>query len=248
MKILALVLFALLILLSIGAVLLLVAALASRVRRAKSVRRNRSRTDKGNAAAVIPFKMLAEYYGGLKRSSNEQLGKLFEKGLSLKRRRKFPEAIRIFERCLEATLTPDQKSGIMITTGNCYFSLDKLDLAKSYYEMADRFSRESDNSNGKLSCLVNLGLAYAADHNWDDAIRNYDEAIDLDKKLGYTAGEAIDLNTLALLYENKGDFETALTHYTASLQIFERLNDGKKAKLVEDNIRRVRTLSAEGRA
>ncbi len=244
MKILALTLFALLILLSIGAVLLLVAALASRVRRAKSVRRKRSGSNNANAAPVIPFNMLAEYYGGLKRSSNNQLGKLFEKGLSLKRRKKFPEAIGIFESCLEAALTPDQKSGIMITTGNCYFSLDKLDLAKSYYEMADGFSKESDNSNGRLSCLINLGLACAADHNWDDAIRNYDEAIDLDKKLGYTAGEAIDLNTLALLYENKGDFEKALIHYAASLQIFERLNDGKKAKLVGENIRRVKILSA----
>ncbi|NIN01264.1 MAG: tetratricopeptide repeat protein [candidate division Zixibacteria bacterium] len=248
MKILALTLFALLILLSLGALLLLVSAVVSKVRKAKSGRRNASGISKGGTGTVIPFNTLAEYHGGLKKSSNEELRRLFEKGLSFKRKRKFPEAIGIFERCLEATLTPDQKSGIMITTGNCYFSLDKLDLAKSYYEMADGFSRESDNSTGRLSCLVNLGLACAADHNWDDAIRNYDEAIDLDKKLGYTAGEAIDLNTLALLYENKGDFEKALTHYTASLQIFERLNDGKKAKLVGDNIRRVRTLSAESGA
>jgi tetratricopeptide (TPR) repeat protein len=241
MKMVAFIILALLIIASLGGMLLLLSALISTVRRAKSGQGRSSKVGRGPA---IPFKMLAEYYGGLKKSSNEELRSLFEKGLSLKRKRKFTEAITIFERCFNGNLTPEQKAGLMVTTGNCYFSLDQFDQAQSCYQTADGLSRESASKNGRLSCLINLGLVFAADGKWDDAIRNYHHAVGWDQKLGYTAGEAIDLNTLALFCERKGDLEAALTHYTASLQIFERLNDTKKAKLVQNNIQRVRSLNA----
>jgi tetratricopeptide (TPR) repeat protein len=241
MKIAAFIAVALLILISLGGMLVLLSALVSRVRRAKSCP---GRSSKVGRAQAIPFKMLAEYYGGLKKSSNEELRSLFEKGLSLKRRRKFTEAITIFEGCFNGNLTPEQKAGLMVTTGNCYFSLDQFDQAQSCYQTADGFSRESASKNGRLSCLINLGLVFAANGKWDDAIRNYHDAVGWDQKLGFTAGEAIDLNTLALLCERKGDLEAALTHYAASLQIFERLNDPRKAKLVHNNIQRVKSLNA----
>jgi tetratricopeptide (TPR) repeat protein len=94
--------------------------------------------------------------------------------------------------------------------------------------------------------MVNLGMACTAEKKWEEAIRNYHQAIGLDQKLGYTVGETIGLNTLALLYENKGDLEGALAHYTASLRIFERANDREKAKFVENNIKRVRNLGTKG--
>lgn len=242
MKIIAIILCVLLILLGISAVILLISALLSRIRRAKSHQKRTEGIKEKNKGFALSFSMLAEYYGGLKKFSNGELGKLFNKGLTLKQQKKFHEAIKSFERCLSENLTLEQKAGVFLTAGNCYFAQNELDRARDYYQKADYCSQESDNHNGRLSSLVNLGMVCAAEQKWDQAIRNYHQAIGLDQKLGYTVGEAIDLNTLALLYENKGDLERALTHYTASLLIFEKLNDRKKAKLVEDNIRRIRNL------
>jgi tetratricopeptide (TPR) repeat protein len=244
MKIVVLILFFLLVFVSIVAIIFMLGSVVSRARRGKSNPRRSSKIGQNAQRQIIPFRMLAEYYGGLKQASDARTQELFRKGLSLKQNGKFSEAIKPLEECLNRNLTPEQKIGLLLTTGNCYFALDKLDLAQEYYGKADHLSRESDNTNGRLSCLINLGLVCAVNQKWDDAITNYHQAIGLDQKLGSAEGEAIDLNTLALLYENKGDLEGALTHYTASLLIFERLSDRGKVELVESNIRRLRNPSA----
>jgi tetratricopeptide (TPR) repeat protein len=246
MKIVAIILVVLLILLGISAVILLISALLSRIRRAKFHRKGPKGLKERNKRSDLSFSMLAEYYGGLKKSSKGELGRLFNEGLTLKQQKKFHGAIKSFERCLSENLTLEQKAGVLLTAGNCYFANNELDKARDYYQKADYCSRESDNHNGRLSSLVNLGMVCASERKWVDAIRNYHQVIGLDQKLGYTVGEAIDLNTLALLYENKGDLEKALANYTASLLIFDKLNDRKKAKLVEDNIKRVRNLGTKG--
>jgi tetratricopeptide (TPR) repeat protein len=242
MKIVAIILVVLLILLGISAMLLLAIALISKIRRAKSRPKRAKGIKEKNKRSNLSFSMLAEYYGGLKNSSNGEIGKLFDEGLTFKQQKKFPEAIKTFERCLSQNLTIKQRTGVFLTAGNCHFARNELDRAREYYQKADSCSQESDNHNGRLSSLVNLGLVCAVEQKWDDAIRNFHQAIELDQKLDYTVGEAIDLNSLALLYENKGDLEGALTHYTASLRIFERVNDRDKVKLVENNIKRVKSL------
>jgi tetratricopeptide (TPR) repeat protein len=242
MKIIAVILFVLLILLGISALLFLAFAIISKIRGAKSLRKRSKGIKEKNERSNLSFSMLAEYYGGLRKSNNGELGKLFEEGLALKQQKKFSEAIKAFEKCLDQDLTLKQRVGALLTTGNCHFAKNDLDKAKEYYGEANSRSQESDNHIGRLSSLVNLGMVCASEKKWDEAIRNYHQAIGLDQKLGHTIGEAIDLNTLALLYENKGDLEGALTHYTASLLILKRANEWDKARLVENNIKRVRSL------
>jgi tetratricopeptide (TPR) repeat protein len=242
MKIIAVILFVLLILLGISALVFLAFAIISKIRGAKYLRKRLKGIKEKNKRSNLSFSMLAEYYGGLRKSNNGELGKLFEEGLALKQQKKFPEAIKAFEKCLNQNLTLKQRVGVLLTTGNCHFAKNDLDKAREYYGKADSCSQESDNHNGRLSSLVNLGMVCASQKKWEEAIRNYHQAIGLDQKLGHTIGEAIDLNTLALLYENKGDLEGALMHYTASLLIFEKVNDREKAKLVEDNIKKVKSL------
>jgi len=189
--------------------------------------------------------MLAEYHGGLKKATDRKLKLLFEKGLALKKRGRFRTAITAFEECLKRDLTPRQQTGLLVTTGNCHFAVNQLPSAQDCYRKAGLLSAESNDENGRLSCLINLGLAGAADKRWDEAIANYHEAISLDQKLGQTRGEAIDLNTLGLLYENKGDLESALAHYTASQLIFRKLDEGEKVELVENNIGRIGGQNAD---
>lgn len=240
MKIIVLILFLFLVLISIVAVLLMLVSAFIRVRRRKT-----SKTVRSAQRLIIPFWMVAEYYGDLRKASDEKIKNLFEEGLSFKQKGKFSEAIKIFKKCLGENVSFEQNIGLLLIIGNCYFAMNKLSRAQECYEKADSFSRESGNENGRLSCLLNLGLVCATNERWDEAIKNYHEAINLDRKLGYAKGEAIDLNTLALLYEHKGDFEGALSHYTNSLGIFEKLNYREKTGLVEDNIERVKNLSVK---
>jgi tetratricopeptide (TPR) repeat protein len=247
MKIVVLILFVVLILLSVSAILFLLATVVGRVRRGKSNLKKSSGTNKETEGNNFSYHLLAEYYGGITNDSSRELRELFNKGLSFKQKRKFVKAINVFEECLNGNLTSPQKTGILVTMGNCYFALEKFDSAGACYRKAEGFSIESNDENGRLSCLINLGLINATGRMWDEAIGNYHQAIGLDRKLGHAVGEAIDLNTLALFYENKEDFNRALEHYTTALSILERLKDGEKAKLVENNIRRVNNLRANTR-
>jgi tetratricopeptide (TPR) repeat protein len=242
MKALAVVILLVLVLLSIAAVLLMLAAVISRVRRRKSGQKRSPGRDRRARGMSVPCETLAEYYGGVDKTSDANVRKLFEEGLSLKQKGDFRQAMMAFGKCLNGNLTADEKTGVLLALGNCHFAAEEWDQAREYYEKARSLARESGNERARLSTLLNLGLLSALDRKWDRAIKNYHDAIDLDRELGFAKGEAIDLNTLALLYENKGDLKSALAHYNSSIEIFRKLKDIEKAELVEENIRRLKSL------
>jgi tetratricopeptide (TPR) repeat protein len=191
---------------------------------------------------IIPHRMLAEYYGGIRKTASPKTTELFEKGLSHKKKDEFPSAVKIFEECLKDNPFPEHKIGILVTLGNCHFALQELSRARDYYQKAEILSLESGNRNGRLACMVNLGLSYAAEKKWSESIENYRRVVELDREMNHLTGEAIDLNTLGILYQNDGKKEGALEHYKRSLAIFEKLNDQEKIQLVENNIRRLENL------
>jgi tetratricopeptide (TPR) repeat protein len=239
MKMVILIVFLLLMLLSIAAVIVLVTGCLRRIRRSRAKGEKLQSNLEANDKPKIYHRMLAEYYGGLKKTSDRKLGLLFDKGLNLKKKGKLQSAIKTFQQCLKENLPPKQQAGLLVTTGNCYFAVNQLQAAEDCYQRAGRISAESNDPNGKLSSLINLGFVSAARERWDKAIATYHQAVGLDQKLGYILGEAIDLNTLGLFYENKGDLESAMVHYTASLLIFKELDDKRKTELVEKNIQRI---------
>jgi tetratricopeptide (TPR) repeat protein len=239
MKAVVLIIYLLLMFLSIAAVFVLVKGILRRIRK----RRDKISGDqRAHVRSKIYPRMLAEYYGGLKKTSDRRLGILFDKGLKLRKKGKIQSAIEAFQRCIKENPTPKQQSGLLVTTGNCYFAANQLDSAEDCYQGAGRISAESNDQNGRLSSMINLGFVNAAREKWDDAISIFHQAVAIDQKLGHVSGEAIDLNTLGLFYENKGDLEKAMVHYTASLLIFRKLNDKGKIELVERNIQRIENL------
>jgi len=247
MRTVVIVLFVFLVLVSIVAVVAMVAGLVSRIRRGKNRTGRYRRDQNGIQARMWTHRMLAEYHGGLREASDRRLGLMFKKGFALKKKGKFRSAIQAFERCLAENPTPRQHAALLVTTGNCYYAASDLSSAEDHYRKASLISVESNDDNARLSSLINLGLVNAAHNKWDEAIARYHQAIGLDQKLGHASGEAIDLNTLGFLYENKGDLETALAHYTASHLVFEKLGDTEKLRLVESNVQRVTSVGSERR-
>jgi tetratricopeptide (TPR) repeat protein len=242
MRTLIIVVFVFLVSASILAVAAMLAGLVSRMRRAGEKAARFGTRDSRTGERMWSHRMLAEYHGGLKEAADRRLGLMFKKGLALKNKGRFRSAIETFERCLAENRTPRQHAALLLTTGNCYYAADDLPTAEEHFHKAGLISMESNDDNAHLSSLINLGIVSAAGSRWEEAIAHYHQAIGLDQKLGHISGEAIDLNTLGLLYENKGDLEAALTHYTASCLIFEKLDDTEKLRLVENNVQRVRSV------
>jgi tetratricopeptide (TPR) repeat protein len=239
MKTVFLVFFFLLIFSSITAILFALFSLFKRLRRRTSGRTSDSQARSGNRRLVFSANKAAEYYADLGQATNGKLKELFEQGMHFRRKTKFVRAIRTFEKCLDEDVTPIQKAGLLVSMGNCYFAVGKLDVAKSHYEKALRLSGDSNGKRGRLACLVNLGLVFAASGEYNQAIDNYRRAIELDPELNFLKGEAIDLNSLALIYEASGDLENALKCYNDSLVVFERLADQEHMEIVKRNIERI---------
>lgn len=240
MKALAVVILLVLVLLSIAAVLLMLAGVISRVLREKSRRRRSRGSGPGAQEQIVPSHMAAEYYGDVERFRDSPTKQLLEKRLSLKQKGGFAEAADELSLFPGADLTPKQEIGRLVTIGNCYLAANKYMQARDRYEKAKNLAARSKDEKGRLASLINLGLVSAAEKKWDEAIGHYQEAIALDQSLGYAKGEAIDLNTVGLLHESNGDLDSALTHYSASVEIFRKLKDVEKTELVENNIRRVK--------
>jgi tetratricopeptide (TPR) repeat protein len=245
MRTVIIVLFVFLVLVSILAVVVMVAVLVSRILRAKKGKGRFRAGQNGIEGRMWSHRMLAEYHGGLKEATDRRLGVMFKKGLALKNKGRFRSAIQAFERCQVDNLTPRQHAALLLITGNCHYAANDLPSAEELYHKAGLISMESNDDNAHLSSLINLGILNAAHDRWDEAIAHYHQAIGLDQKLGHISGEAIDLNTLGLLYENKGNLEAALTHYTASHLIFRKLGDTEKLRLVENNVQRLRNIGSE---
>jgi tetratricopeptide (TPR) repeat protein len=237
-----LVIFFLLIFSSIIAVLFALFSLFRRLRRRTSGRTADSQTRSGNRRGLFSSSKAAEYYADLGQVTDGKLRELFEQGNDFKRKRKFPKAIRTFEKCLYEDVTPIQKAGLLVTVGNCYFAADKLGLAKGHYQKALRLSDDSNGKRVRLACLVNLGLVFAAGGEYNQAIESYRRAIELDRQLNSLQGEAIDRNSLALIYEVSGDLENALKCYNDSLLVFGKLADQEHMEVVKRNIERLEKL------
>ena len=247
MKTVFLVVFFLLIVSSIIAVLFALFSLFRRLRRGTPGRTNDSQTPNGNRRGTFSSGKAAEYYADLGQATNGKLKELFEQGMDFRRKRKFSKAIGTFEKCLYEDVTPMQKAGLLVSMGNCYFAVDKLDLAKNHYEKALYLSDDSNGERGRLACLVNLGLIFAASGEYKQAIDSYRRAIELDRELNFLKGEAIDRNSLALIYEASGDSENALKCYNDSLFVFEKLADQEHMEIVKRNIGKLESLIANGR-
>jgi tetratricopeptide (TPR) repeat protein len=239
LKIVILIIFFLLIFSSIIAVLFALLSLLRRLGRRGSGKTYKSQTRSRNRRLFFSSSKTAEYYADLRQSSSKEVKELFERGIHLKQKGKYLEAISTFEKCLDEDMTPMQRAGLLITVGNCHFAVDRLDVAKSSYEKAWYLSENSKGKSGRLACLVNMGLVSAANGEWSEAIGNYQKAIQLDRELGYSNGEAIDLNNLALIYETRGDLENALKCYNDSFLIFEKLGERKGMEIVKENIRKL---------
>ncbi len=105
------------------------------------------------------------YLGGLPTTQDLSVKRLFEEGIELCTEYKFKEAITAFGDCLllpNATL--ENKTGLNLLIGYCYYNLSDYKEAKRYYKeglkIAERIEDETERL--KIEALVynNIGSIY----------------------------------------------------------------------------------------
>ena len=67
--------------------------------------------------------------------------------------------------------------------------------------------------------MGNIGLIYSDKGDADNALKYHQQALEIDKEIGYKQGEASDLGNIGLIYSDKGDADNALKYHQQALEI-----------------------------
>ncbi len=105
-----------------------------------------------------------------------------------------------------------------VRAGDDQAALDPLNKALS---LAIQF----DNQEQKGDVLAAMGLAYQDLNKLDDAMRNYQEALDIRKKVGNQKGIASTLGQIAQVQDTQGDFNGALASYKEAIEVDRKIGD-----------------------
>ncbi len=119
----------------------------------------------------------------------------------------------------------DELASCYINIGACYSTLNRLDLAQSSFEIAQKIFEGSGNRN-KMSYLYhNIGAVYVRKEELDEAREYFRKALDIREDLGDKKGIASTLGNLGSLHEDLGDNESALDFFIRSLELYEEIGN-----------------------
>jgi eukaryotic-like serine/threonine-protein kinase len=94
-----------------------------------------------------------------------------------------------------------------------------------YLTRAQAMAIESGNDEERSDILQSMGGAYASLNKNDDAIKNYQDALDIRKKLGLKKGIADSMQAIATSEKNLGQSDLALKNYNAALDLRRQVGD-----------------------
>ena len=89
----------------------------------------------------------------------------------------------------------------------------------------DTLTRLPAYSPRRTAYLHHLGILAQARGDYEEAARQYQRSLDIDKRLGDQAGMASSYGQLGILAHRRGDYEEAARQYQRSLDINERLGN-----------------------
>jgi len=147
----------------------------------------------------------------------------------------YTQAIRLYSELLAQTSPQTSENAIRDTRlvalqerGHLFTLLGQPQSALASYE---QYYAEAGNSRHAVDALVAIGNQCAYMNLTDRALEAHRDALRLAESLHYTAGRALALGGMGLVYSFLDRSEDALTHLRKSLLLFEQMeNKGEQAR------------------
>jgi len=118
---------------------------------------------------------------------------------------------------------------VSIKSGDSQASLEPLNRALS-------LAIQVDNQEQKAAILQALGIAYSFLNKPEEALRNYEQSLEIKRKLGQKKGIADSLNMIASAYDGLGKSDLALKNYNEALATYKEIGDRQDVGNVEINL------------
>ena len=174
------------------------------------------------------YRILRDYpkaidsYENLARVSPDNADVLFNLGVLYENSSAYDKARDEFTKVL--ALDPKRVAGLLemgrveIEAGNAQKGLESLTQAQA-------MAIESGNDEERSDILQAMGGAYAALNKSEDAIRNYQDALDIRRRLGLKKGIADSLEDMASAQAQLGQSAVALKNYNEALAVRREIGD-----------------------
>jgi len=145
----------------------------------------------------------------------------------------FPKASEHYQKVLAANpkdITSLLATGrVDIKSGDSRASLDPLNRALS-------LAIQVDNDEQKALILQALGIAYSDLNKPEEALQNYQQSLEIKRRLGQRKGIADSLNMIASVYEGLGKSALALSNFKEALKIYREIGDRQDVGTVLINL------------
>ena len=125
----------------------------------------------------------------------------------------------------ECDVSGEMLASFYFNIGVCYDTLDKLQLAISFYEHAESYWEKSGEPSHLASLYNNIGTVFGKKKELDKAREYFQKALDIREDLGDIKGVASTLANLGSLYEELGNNEVALSFCMKSLKLDEEMGN-----------------------
>jgi len=154
----------------------------------------------------------------------------FQTGQRYEKEYKFKEAIESYRECLNnASVTEGDRLALNILIGNCYYFLSELKEAEKHFRESLNIFKRVENKIARLPAksvaLGNIGNIYHNLGKPDEALEYYQQALEINKKLGYEQGIAHNLSNIGTVYNELGKHDEALKFQEEALEINQKIED-----------------------
>ena len=163
-----------------------------------------------------------EAYQNLIKVSPNNTDYLYDLGIAYENTGAYDKAKEMFAKVVE--LDPKRIAGlrslgrVQIESGNSQAGLESLTRAQA-------LSIELQDDAERAQILQAMGIAYSTMQRPDDALKNFQESLDIKTKLGLKKGIADSLQMMGSIYDSTGKSDLALKNYNQVLAIRREIGD-----------------------
>lgn len=153
---------------------------------------------------------------------------LFEKTLDQIKHQNFEKSIKLSDQAIalaEKAKDFSTKGNLLRLKGNAYYFKGNYDSCSIYFYKSLQILTKHDSPKNLLLLYNDFGRLYRKLKDYPRALKNYESAFQIEKKLNNEELLATIYNESGIVYEEMGNFDEAINRYQKSLKIQEKRKD-----------------------
>lgn len=193
------------------------------------------------------------FIGGVAYSDDVEVVKRINKITDLFYAEKHKEAAKEINNCMPLMMSPKDRMSFCIIAGNCLLTLGDLQKAEEYLLEALGISERKDIQGIikkdadyiKSAAYCNTGLIYKDKGDYKKAIKYFEDALQIDRKIGNRLGESDDLGNIGVVYGIIGDLDIGLKYFNDALMIIKEIGSSLGEAITLGNIGNIYNAKGE---